>query len=132
MEGKKWPKVCNLLKHFYVSVEYHCPRCRLELCIHRFWPRERRVQGGITGGFVGSGWLVEAADLAHILQRCRADFFVVHGWLESEQGLDVSTHMLLSLAVGLIVHVEVIYLSVVTSAALRQCPTAAYGMDSGI
>jgi hypothetical protein len=40
--------------------------------------------------------------------------------------------MLLSLAVGLIVHVEVIYLSVVTSAALRQCPTAAYGMNPGI
>jgi hypothetical protein len=40
--------------------------------------------------------------------------------------------MLLSLAVGLIVNVEVVYLSVVTSAALRQCPTAAYGMDSRI
>jgi len=40
--------------------------------------------------------------------------------------------MVLSLAVGLMVLVEVIYLSVVTLAALTQCPTAAYGMNPGI
>jgi hypothetical protein len=60
------------------------------------------------------------------------DFFVVRGWLEIEQGLDVSTHMLPSLAVDLMVHVEVIYLSVVAPPAVGHCLSAAYGVDPEI
>jgi hypothetical protein len=61
-----------------------------------------------------------------------ADFFIVHGWLEIVQGLDVSTHMLLFPAVDLIVHVEVIYLSVVAPSTVRHCLTAAYAMNPEI
>jgi hypothetical protein len=66
------------------------------------------------------------------LQRCRTNFFVVHGWLEIEQGLDVSTHMLLSLAVDLIEHVRAIYLSVVAPSKVGHCLSGAYGTNPEI
>jgi hypothetical protein len=50
------------------------------------------LHGGIEGGLVGLRGFVEAADLAHVLQRSRADFIRAGGRLEMVEGLDVAAH----------------------------------------
>ena len=51
-----------------------------------------RLHGGVEGGPVGLRGFVEAADLAHILQRSRVDFIRAGGRLEMVEGLDVAAH----------------------------------------
>jgi hypothetical protein len=50
------------------------------------------VDGGVEGGFVGFGGLVEAADLPDELQRGVANLRVGHGGVEVEEVFDVSAH----------------------------------------
>src|SRR5271166_363579 len=47
-------------------------------------------------GFICPRRLIEAANLAHELQRRRKNFCLGHGWFEIEEGLDISTHTLCS------------------------------------
>src|ERR1700691_899859 len=47
---------------------------------------------GLEGGFVGLGGLVEAGDLADVLERGCANFFRGDGRFEVEEGFDVSAH----------------------------------------
>src|SRR5665213_1346856 len=42
--------------------------------------------------FVGLGWFVKSADLPDKLERSGANFFICHGWIEVEKGLDISAH----------------------------------------
>ena len=50
------------------------------------------VNRGKECSFVGFRWLVEAGDLAHELERGRANLVLGHGWREIEEDSDISAH----------------------------------------
>ena len=50
------------------------------------------VDGGLEGGLVGFGGLVEAGDFADELERGVVNFFGSYGWIEVEERFDVSAH----------------------------------------
>ena len=53
---------------------------------------------GEERGFIRFRGLGEAADLAHELQRCRANFFWGYGRIEIEQRFDIAAHSWLHLS----------------------------------
>src|SRR6185436_7060009 len=56
--------------------------------------------------FVGLGRLVEPADLAHVLQRCRANLRIRHRGCEIEEHPDVSAHRRSSVSTGSMLNVS--------------------------
>jgi hypothetical protein len=50
------------------------------------------IDGGKKRSFVGLRWFIKASDLSHELQRCSANLFVIHWWIEVEERLDISAH----------------------------------------
>src|SRR3982074_2108139 len=50
------------------------------------------VHGTLESRRVCLRGLGEAADLAHVLKRSRADLVIARGWLEVVKGTDVSAH----------------------------------------
>ena len=65
---------------------------RLERAEKGAGDRRYRVNGSKECSFVGFRWLVEAAHLAHELQRGCTNLFLGHRRFEVEKRLDVSTH----------------------------------------
>ena len=88
--GKPLSSACSRPGSLYCAV----PRRRVRLQRAEKVSRDccYRVNGSKECGFVGFRWLVEAADLSHVLVCGSANLVVGHRRFEVEEDLDVSTH----------------------------------------